>query len=68
MAPYRYKKKMTLKQKQEHEQKLEYNNTAESPALVNFLESLSDSEYTRRSYFGQLNKFMKFFNIEDPRV
>jgi len=29
--------------------KLEYNNTNEWPALVNFLESLSDSEYTRRS-------------------
>jgi hypothetical protein len=71
MAPYSMaepaNKKMTLIQRQEHEQKSEYNNTADSPALVNFLESLSDSEYTRRSYLGQLNKFMKFFNIEDPQ-
>jgi hypothetical protein len=37
-----------------------------SPALVNFLESLSNSEYTRRSYLNQLKKFMKF-NIEDPQ-
>jgi site-specific recombinase XerD len=47
-------------------QKLGYNNTNEWSALINFLESFSDSEYTRRSYLSQLNKFMKFCHVQDP--
>jgi site-specific recombinase XerD len=45
----------------EHEQK-------QSPALLNFLESLSPSKYTRRTYLKNLQKFMNFFNIDDPQT
>jgi hypothetical protein len=39
-----------------------------SPALINFLESLTGSEYTRKSYAERLKKFMKFLNVHDPET
>jgi hypothetical protein len=39
----------------------------QSPAFINFIESLSESKATRRSYREQLNKFMEFHKVKDPQ-
>jgi site-specific recombinase XerD len=52
---------MTLEQIQ----KQEYQN---SPAYTNFIESLSQSKATRRSYEQQLKKFMQFLRVDDPQL
>lgn len=38
-----------------------------SPAFINFIESLSPSKATRRSYEQQLKKFMSFLKVNDPQ-
>jgi site-specific recombinase XerC len=37
----------------------------QSPALINFIESLSNSQGTRKTYLYNLNKFMKFLRVKD---
>jgi integrase len=44
-----------------------YKDKEESPALINFIESLPSSEYTRKSYRERLDKFMKFLKVNDPQ-
>jgi site-specific recombinase XerD len=39
---------------------------AESPALTNFIESLSNSKDTRGVYLANLRKFMRFSNVDSP--
>jgi hypothetical protein len=39
-----------------------------SPAIINFLESLPSSEYTRKSYKERLEKFMRFLKVDDPQL
>jgi site-specific recombinase XerD len=38
-----------------------------SPALINFIESLSSSKDTRDAYMENLKMFMKFHNTKDPQ-
>ncbi|HEY9386233.1 MAG TPA: hypothetical protein VIP70_04285 [Nitrososphaeraceae archaeon] len=45
--------------------KEEKEQQQQSPAFINFIESLSESKATRRSYREQLNKFMEFH--KDPQ-
>jgi integrase len=37
----------------------------QSPAVTNFIESLSNSKATRDAYIENLRMFMKFFNVDD---
>jgi site-specific recombinase XerD len=48
---------LTLVQEKEQQQ---------SPALINFIESLSQSKATRGSYLRRLRKFIDFVNVDDP--
>jgi site-specific recombinase XerD len=40
----------------------------DSPAFINFIESLSDSKDTRKTYLKGLRKYMKFLNVDDSKT